>query len=1015
MPNMYEEYLSHYKTYTTKFGPKVAIFLMVGIFYEMYDERDLETGQTKTTLSELVDLLGLKVSIKKGEGPSGPKYDGLVAGIPDYTVHKWSARLTQLGWTVVLIEQVKNPAGKVVDRKVQRILTPGSHVEAITEYGSNTSDLYLSFVTITGKEPNKPPTLATAAIDLTTGYLHVFETVAQGTEDAWTCDSLVQFMELYSPKEVLWSCQGTQSLTDQLTESKLKSILGCRPDTIFHQRNHLGSGAWLNPTFREEYLRTRCGLKTLLPTNVALYMQEGSETETALISLLNALEELWPSMKLGSVIVFPWIPGQLMRLGENALVQLHMIVQADSRQDVLSLFDKCATPMGRRGLRDRLLKPSADAATIQTLLDSVDAWFLKDPDYREVIQRRMRSITDMDRMYRRIQQGQTAAIDLIGLDNSLKALEYIAEKEGAAAIVKIVGNVKSEVFKIFDVAKSYQCSEDQSLFVSGVVPETDAIEVQIQTQLRRISDWIDAVARLVGGGVSADTFKLDFREKSLIVKAPRVVIQNLKASGKLNSQTVAVVNKSGSYLESSELDQIYAITYRLRESLKKHQAVALVEKGHILTALLFQEWHMVTDWIKQADVNLTLAKVAKELGYVKPTIVNATASASATASVAIEGLRHPLLEAQDRRVPYVQHSVSLGSGEGQGWLLYGLNASGKSTMMRSVGLAVLLAQGGSFVPASKMVLTPFQSLHTRIINTDNLWMGLSSFAVEMSEMREIFRDAGPRSLVLGDELCSGTETTSATALVAAGIKGLLNRGARFLFATHLHGLTSITEVMEQAHLKVWHLHVEYDRTKDKLVYHRSLRPGPGSSLYGLEVAKAMRIPADILEDAIRFRKRLAGEAELSESVGSAWNGSVVRRSCHKCGKMDVGDLETHHIRERYTADSAGRLEDGSGIHALANLVVLCDACHDAVHRGEVVVKPLIQTSDGPEESLESPVATLIPSNMLYFKQSKWSEEQLTTIGNICRQMKHLTNPILSKYLMNHHDIQISAASLKKFR
>ena len=1017
MPSMYEEYLTHYKTYTAKFGPKLAIFLMVGIFYEMYDERDTETGQTKTTLSELVDLLGLKVSIKKGEGPSGSKYDGLVAGIPDYTIHKWSARLTQLGWTVVLIEQIKNSAGKVIDRKVQRILTPGSHVEAITEYGSgsSTTDLYLTFVTITSEGQNKPPRLATSAIDLTTGYLHVFETPAQGTEEAWICDSLVQFMELYPPKEVLWSCQGTQTLREQLTESKFKTIVGCRSDTIFHQRNYLGSGAWLNSTFREEYLRTRCGLKTLLPTNVALYMQQGSQTETTLISLLNALEELWPSMKLGSLIVFPWIPGKHMRLGENALVQLHMIVQADAKQDVLSLFDKCVTQMGRRGLRDRLLKPSVDPTVIQNLLDAVDAWYIKDIDYREMIQRRMRSITDMDRIYRRIQQGQTRAMDLIAIDNSMNALDYIAEKEGVSAIQKIIAKLRLKIFNIFDITKAYQDSDNLSLFVSGILPEIDTIEVQIQTQIKRLSNWVDGVARLVGGGVATDMFKIEFREKSLVIKAPKAVIQNLKISGKLNSDTTAVINKTGSHLESSELDQIYMIIIGFREVLKNRQAVALVEKGYALAGSLFQEWHTVTDWIKQADVNLTLAKVARDLGYTKPTIVGGDVLTTVGASMAIEGLRHPLLEVQDCRVPYVQHSVSLGSDEAQGWLLYGLNASGKSTLMRSVGLAVLLAQAGSFVPATKMTLVPFQSLHTRIINTDNLWMGLSSFAVEMSEMREIFRDAGPRSLVLGDEICSGTETASATSLVAAGIKGLLNRGARFLFATHLHGLTCISEVIQHTSLKVWHLHVEYNRSKDKLVYHRSLKAGPGSSLYGLEVAKAMRIPADILEDAIRFRKRLTGEAELSESVSSSWNGSVVRRNCQKCGKTEIGNLETHHIRERYTANSAGRLDDGSNVHALSNLVVLCNECHDAVHRGETTIKPLIQTSDGPEELLESPVTSLVPSEALLMRQSKWSEEELTTIRTVCRQMKHLTNPILSRYLMNHYNIEISVATLKKFR
>ena len=1009
MPNMYEEYLTNYQTYKAKFGPKVAIFLMVGIFYEMYDERDTETGQTKTSFSELVDLLGLKVSVKKGEGPSGPKWDGLVAGIPDYTVHKWSARLTQLGWTVVLIEQVKNVAGKVIDRKVQRILTPGSHVEAVTS-----SDMYLTFVTITsGALPFLGPMVAAVAIDLSTGYLHVFETQVQGTEEAWTSNDLVQFMELYPPKEVLWSCQGSKTLIDQLTEGKLISILGCRPDTTFHQRAHLGSGAWLNTTFREEYLRKRCGLKTLLPTHVALYIKEGSATETALISLLNALEELWPSMNLGSLVVYPWIPGQQMRLGENALVQLHMLVQSDSRQDVLSLFDKCATPMGKRGLRDRLLKPSADPHTIQDRLDSVDAWYNKDDDYKDVIQRRMRSICDMDRIYRRIQQGLCTATDLMSLDSSFRALDYIAEKEEAADITAVIQILKTEVFKVFDYKKAYQASEDMSLFLPGVAPHLDVIEGQIQAQMKGISDWIEGVAKLVGGGVSTDTFKIEFRDKSLVIKAPRSVVQTLKISGKLSPKTTATTNKTASYLESTELDQIYLIVCRLRESLKRQQAVALVDLGHTLTSLVFREWHQVSSWIKQADVNLTLAKVAKESGYVKPVIIQDSSEANeASASVTIEGLRHPLLEAQDRKIPYVQHSVSLGQGQGQGWLLYGLNASGKSTLMRAVGLSVLLAQGGSFVPATKMTLAPFQSLHTRIINTDNLWMGLSSFAVEMSEMRDIFRDAGPRSLVLGDELCSGTETTSATALVAAGIKGLIGRGARFLFATHLHGLTEIKEVMERPELKVWHLHVEYDRAKDKLVYHRALKSGSGSSLYGLEVAKAMRIPADILEDAIRFRKSLAGESELSESVGSAWNRSVIRRVCQKCGKSEVGSLETHHIRERQTADQVGRLQDGSDVHALANLAVLCDSCHDAIHRGELTVGTLVQTSEGPEESVTGDTVVSVTDTA---KKSKWSEEELTTIGRVSREFKHLSNANLSNYLMNHYQIQISSSTLKKFR
>lgn len=989
---MYQEYLDNYTEYSKKFGSKVAIFLMVGIFYEMYDVVNPETGESKTTFNELVDLLGLKVSHKKGEGPDG--LDGIVAGIPDYTVHKWAGKLTQLGWTVILIEQVKNVAGKVIKREVQRILTPGSHVEA-----ASSADLYLTFVSLVKANPSEAPYIAVTALDLTTGHLHVFETQAEGTSEAWTSNDIVQFMELYPPREVLWSVDGCISIN----ESKLRNILGCQSGTTFHQRAPLNSGAWLKPQFKEEYLRKQCGLKSLLPTHVALYISPGSRTELALLSLLYALEELWPSMNLGSLLVFPWIPGSTMRLGENALVQLHMITQTqDSKLDVLSIFSKCSTPMGHRGIRERLLKPSADALHIMKGLEAVDSWMKKPGDYKSNVQRRLKTMSDVHRLYRRIQQGSITASDLMSLDTTLKATEWIMKEEKEPILSETV-SLKKDLYKIFDIQKIYGASEDKSLFVKGLVPGLDLLESQIQTQLDRIEQWISCCAKYIS--VSPDIFKPEFREKSLVIKGPRGAIQTLKASSKLPQGVTGVTNKTVSYLESSELDQIFLILCKLRESLKKQQSIALVEQGSILANTLLVPWMMIADWLTQTDVNLTLARIASENGYVKPTIQEGSEGL-----FTIEGLRHPLLEAQDRKIPYVQHDIGLGIDGSQGWLLYGLNASGKSSLMRATGLAVLLAQAGSFVPASKMSISPFTSLHTRIINTDNLWMGLSSFAVEMSEMRDIFRDAGSRSLVLGDELCSGTETTSATALVAAGLRGLLKRGARFLFATHLHGLSEIQEVTEDPNLKIKHLHVEYDRLKDRLVYHRTLRSGSGSALYGLEVAKAMRIPDDIMEDAIRFRKRLTGETDLHLSVGSSWNSEIIRRKCERCNKTELESLEVHHIRERQTANAVGRLVDGSSVHSAANLVVLCDMCHDLIHSGQVSVNNFIQTSDGPERSVSETI-----QNETKIYKSKWTDEQEEIIKSVCQKFPALSMQNISKYLLNQHDIKISAVTLKKFK
>ena len=226
----------------------------------------------------------------------------------------------------------------------------------------------------------------------------------------------------------------------------------------------------------------------------------------------------------------------------------------------------------------------------------------------------------------------------------------------------------------------------------------------------------------------------------------------------------------------------------------------------------------------------------------------------------MENLRHPLIEATLTRTEYVKHNVGLGTQvDGNGWLIYGMNASGKSSLMKATGIAVLLAQAGAFVPASSCRLAPFRCLFTRILNQDNLWAGLSSFAVEMSEMREVLAHANQHTLVLGDELCSGTETASAHALVAAGIDWLAERRSRFMFATHLHNLLNILPSPESLALKVYHLRVHYDRARDLLFYDRTLTPGAGSSLYGLEVARASAVPLEYYEKALRYRQAFLGE------------------------------------------------------------------------------------------------------------------------------------------------------------
>ena len=380
----------------------------------------------------------------------------------------------------------------------------------------------------------------------------------------------------------------------------------------------------------------------------------------------------------------------------------------------------------------------------------------------------------------------------------------------------------------------------------------------------------------------------------------------------------------------------------------------------------------------------------------------------------ITHLRHPLVEATSTRQSYVKHHVSLGKtnvgktnvGKTNGWLIYGMNASGKSTLMKATGICILLAQAGCFVPARTMRLAPFQAVYTRILNHDNLFAGLSSFAVEMSELRDILRHATPHTLVLGDELCAGTESISAQALVASGIQWLSKRRAKFMFATHLHDVPSLIDPQKER-VEIWHLHVEYDPATQKLVYDRSLRPGSGSTLYGLEVARAMDLPLEFIEQALQNRHRIMGSVKQEEATASSWNKEIVRRACESCQKPIVSDLEVHHLQHRASAQNQ-ILQDGTHMNDKRNLIVLCEECHDQIHAGTLIVGDIQLTSNGPErviQKVDSPIK----------KGGKWTEEEVETVKSTLKKYTSLSLKSIRAQLSSKHSIEISETMLGKMR
>jgi DNA mismatch repair protein MutS len=371
-----------------------------------------------------------------------------------------------------------------------------------------------------------------------------------------------------------------------------------------------------------------------------------------------------------------------------------------------------------------------------------------------------------------------------------------------------------------------------------------------------------------------------------------------------------------------------------------------------------------TEWLGSIDVTFALASAALEYKWTKPSLGD---------SLEVKGLRHPLLELASTRAEYVKHSVSLGSSdEPSGMLLYGVNASGKSSLMKALGISVLLAQAGSFVPADSFTLRPYDAAFSRIWSHDNVWAGLSSFAVEVGELRDILQLATERSLVLGDEVCSGTESISATALVASTLEHLDGLGAHFIFATHLHDLLKVPGLLPRPGIGVWHLRVLQDAS-GKLIYDRTLQSGSGNSSYGLEVAKAMGLPLTLMQRAYEIRKTLEGSVHLSEAPRSSWNTQIARERCEVCGSQTVNALEVHHITPR----SEG------GSNTLRNLVVLCERCHDDHHRGDLSIGELRQTSEGLERETVRTEATTPGKS----KTPERSVEEIETITTTLERFK----------------------------
>jgi DNA mismatch repair protein MutS len=501
----------------------------------------------------------------------------------------------------------------------------------------------------------------------------------------------------------------------------------------------------------------------------------------------------------------------------------------------------------------------------------------------------------------------------------LKTIQMYFDKLIAASEKESKSEKKYEYVKIHD-------TEKMGYTLISTKRRGKLLEEQIKKQSK-----IQTKAQATATAVSTEITNETSSAKTPTVNVEYVSYNKKQASLNIELSGITYPTSTGNNcsIHSTQIAKICNTIIKSKLEMKQEIESVFMEVVKKIQNMFENDIQQIVDTVTMIDILQNKVYVAQKYKYCKPVIEGAS-SVSGASFVRAEGLRHCLIEHINTSEIYVTNNIELGAGtEQNGILLYGTNAVGKTSLIRALGIAVIMAQSGLYVPCSNFGYIPYKSIFTRILGNDNLFKGMSTFMVEMSELRVILKSANDTGLILGDELCSGTEIDSAISIFVAGLKKMNDSKCSFIFATHMHEINKYDEVISMDRLSMKHLEVIYNKETDCLVYDRKLKDGSGFSMYGLEVCKSLHLPDDFLEYANEIRlKYRSNEQSILSCDRSRYNSKKVRNMCEFC-KNEIG-TEIHHLQHQKNADSMNFIEHFSKNH-LANLASICEKCHDSIH------------------------------------------------------------------------------------
>ena len=848
------------------------LFFRMGDFYEMFYD-DAETAAR---------VLGLTLTSRNNGGAA----EVPLAGVPVRAGQEYLRRLVQHGYRVAICEQVEDPrvAKGIVRREVVETVSPG--VAFADELLDSARNNFVAAIGSGHANATGQATIGIAAADISTGELRLAVIPS---------DELEAMLARLAPREVLVP-RGDASLPR--TPSLDGALVTERERWEFDE-----------PLGREDLAR-QFGVQGL--DGLGLEAQDDAAVGAA-GALLRYLKELQP----GGVphLARPQVEraGGAMPLDEMTRRNLELVESlrgGSTEGTLLSVLDRTQTPMGARLLRQWLLAPLVDRNAIEARLDAVEA-LVRDPSARDALRSALDGVRDAERLGGKAAAGRATPREVASLGASLARLPDVERAvrplAGAGVIDTLMtrwdscAEMATRVVDTLVERPPLQLGEEATI-APGVDAELD--------QLRALRDGgKDAVARIQAderARTGIASLKVGYNKVFGYFIEISNANRHLVPDDYQRRQTLTggerYVTPALKEYEERILTAAERIETRERELFEALRAAVGAEIARIQCAARI---------VAELDALASLADVAAREGYARPTLTD-------DFELAIVAGRHPVVERMMPRDKFIPNDVQLPE-DARLVILTGPNMAGKSTLLRQVGLIVVLAQAGSFVPASAATIGVCDRVFTRVGASDNLVRGQSTFMVEMAETSAILHLATRRSLVLLDEIGRGTSTYDGVSIAWAVSEHLHNTvGCKTIFATHYHELVQLADELAA----VRNFNVGVREVGDQVLFLHRLQPGGADRSYGIEVGKLAGLPDPVIGRAREVLRLLEGEAERlvpTLTRGGATVGRDKRRAAPPVDQLALFSVAPHPVVERLRATDVNTMTPMAALQLLAEL------------------------------------------------------------------------------------------------